>query len=212
MRGTLGLLLEVGLLFGIIPALAGNTRAMESQTYAPRDHPRACGEHIVRYELYEQERGSSPRLRGTLFNCFAHVVDVWIIPALAGNTPAPTRTWATSGDHPRACGEHVVSAISDVVAGGSSPRLRGTPGHTLVGAGEQGIIPALAGNTRQSLQNATACGDHPRACGEHFTFNATIQPLPGSSPRLRGTPHRVGVWHERVGIIPALAGNTRWPR
>ena len=162
----------------------------------------------MRYELYELERGSSPRLRGTLFNCFAHVVDVWIIPALAGNTPAPTRTWATSGDHPRACGEHVVSAISDVVAGGSSPRLRGTPGHTLVGAGEQGIIPALAGNTRQSLQYATDCGDHPRACGEHFTFNATIQPLPGSSPRLRGTPHRVGVWHERVGIIPALAGNT----
>ena len=148
LRGTLGLLLEVGLLFGIIPALAGNTRAMESQTYAPRDHPRACGEHIVRYELYELERGSSPRLRGTLFNCFAHVVDVWIIPALAGNTPAPTRTWATSGDHPRACGEHCCICDNFGQNMGSSPRLRGTRPYLYDASTAHGIIPALAGNTR----------------------------------------------------------------
>ena len=166
---------------------------MESQTYAPRDHPRACGEHIVRYELYELERGSSPRLRGTLFNCFAHVVDVWIIPALAGNTPAPTRTWATSGDHPRACGEHVVEEVAQWLDEGSSPRLRGTRHVRGYEQHIHGIIPALAGNTGTVLWRMGSDRDHPRACGEHCSLSISASASTGSSPRLRGTRYEIPI-------------------
>ena len=253
LRGTRSFSSSSSALFGIIPALAGNTYPSMWSSATRWDHPRACGEHLVCSLKLVFSLGSSPRLRGTLEPWSRKHTHQGIIPALAGNTLCAMSCMSWSGDHPRACGEHfstvspmsltcgssprlrgthprlqghgrhpgIIPALAGNTSsrrsvtswpGGSSPRLRGTPGHTLVGAGEQGIIPALAGNTRQSLQYATDCGDHPRACGEHFTFNATIQPLPGSSPRLRGTPHRVGVWHERVGIIPALAGNTRWPR
>ena len=249
LRGTRSFSSSSSALFGIIPALAGNTYPSMWSSATRWDHPRACGEHLVCSLKLVFSLGSSPRLRGTLEPWSRKHTHQGIIPALAGNTLCAMSCMSWSGDHPRACGEHfstvspmsltcgssprlrgthprlqghgrhpgIIPALAGNTSsrrsvtswpGGSSPRLRGTPGHTLVGAGEQGIIPALAGNTRQSLQYATDCGDHPRACGEHFTFNATIQPLPGSSPRLRGTQDgRVESWI-RIGIIPALAGNT----
>ena len=71
------------------------------------DHPRACGEHR-RYGGGELRReGSSPRMRGTPQS----LGDLWrvagIIPAHAGNTNVDTFQTLDSGDHPRACGEHL---------------------------------------------------------------------------------------------------------
>ena len=74
-----------------------------------------------------------------------------------------------------------------------------------------GIIPAYAGNTRATAARPQPTRDHPRVCGEHTTMATWFMPLPGSSPRMRGTPHELRDGRVIDGIIPAYAGNT-WNR
>ena len=131
-----------------------------------------------------------------------------IIPALAGNTlclrpPNPCR-W----DHPRACGEHVLEKLNDMATVGSSPRLRGTHWAQSPLNSYIGIIPALAGNTIGRSRTHRHGWDHPRACGEHLYVAVLLVAIVGSSPRLRGTPVQHCTGCRRIGIIPALAGNT----
>ena len=111
---------------GIIPALAGNTDAVFRGESLIGDHPRACGEHSRESRNLAARVGSSPRLRGTLADVLRAYPDRGIIPALAGNTPHALLTLSESGDHPRACGEHVIQVASQHGHQGSSPRLRGT--------------------------------------------------------------------------------------
>ena len=93
---------------------------------------------------------------------------------------------------------------------GSSPRLRGTLRHRSTRPRQDGIIPALAGNTASQRSWTSTARDHPRACGEHNTSAADVCAISGSSPRLRGTPDRDRPATMGLGIIPALAGNTPW--
>ena len=86
LRGTPVPLRPRGLRWGIIPALAGNTMGSFGPFLVRRDHPRACGEHAVPHALLTLSEGSSPRLRGTPFGRIIELVEMGIIPALAGNT------------------------------------------------------------------------------------------------------------------------------
>ena len=106
MRGTLSALLGEGLFCGIIPAYAGNTILLRIRALMKRDHPRVCGEH--------------------LFGLVSLRYAVGIIPAYAGNTSPWNRTVRPARDHPRVCGEHIMHIPHRMVAGGSSPRMRGT--------------------------------------------------------------------------------------
>ena len=126
LRGTLPWVGPCGVGYGIIPALAGNTAIGRASLSMIGDHPRACGEHIRNVNDYAFELGSSPRLRGTPALVHDREIHRGIIPALAGNTSPPMIPWSAAGDHPRACGEHVVcfEAVGPCI--GSSPRLRGT--------------------------------------------------------------------------------------
>ena len=71
---------------GIIPAHAGNTCSSTPIPHAPRDHPRACGEHGSPVDATGDQQGSSPRMRGTPVTGFAWGAGNGIIPAHAGNT------------------------------------------------------------------------------------------------------------------------------
>ena len=113
-------------LAGIIPALAGNTTPVIRSLTASRDHPRACGEHVASAPPSHAVSGSSPRLRGTHLLGQPDPRHAGIIPALAGNTVHRARPRPRSGDHPRACGEHVAISGVEFAGLGSSPRLRGT--------------------------------------------------------------------------------------
>ena len=172
---------------GIIPALAGNTCCTDKRSKNVRDHPRACGEHVIKRSFFSVVLGSSPRLRGTPRPPYHCMIPNGIIPALAGNTMAASGSTPHYRDHPRACGEHCTVPPAAMPTLGSSPRLRGT----LFGSARfgyiRGIIPALAGNTLNTSLTARRARDHPRACGEHE--RPLVAPLAslGSSPRLRGT-------------------------
>ena len=52
-------------------------------------------------------------------------------------------------------------------------------------------------------------GDHPRVCGEHILPHHARRTDAGSSPRMRGTRAVCCDGDDRIGIIPAYAGNTR---
>ena len=70
----------------IIPALAGNTRWVSSETSRTRDHPRSRGEYRVDSASRTCCVGSSPLSRGILPHPRVCIHPIRIIPALAGNT------------------------------------------------------------------------------------------------------------------------------
>ena len=86
MRGTLRALLRKLLKSRIIPADAGNTVSPTGPRAMVTDHPRGCGEHMLISSWVVVARGSSPRMRGTLWSRMASTGRAGIIPADAGNT------------------------------------------------------------------------------------------------------------------------------
>ena len=155
---------------------------------------------------------------------------VRFIPAHAGNTIHLLAVPAIPPVHPRARGEHLVAEAPLTLAGGSSPRTRGTRSSTRPrpwrppvhprARGEHArrarsanfqwrFIPAHAGNTSRARWLGQVRSVHPRARGEHRPPCEHVRGLYGSSPRTRGTrvPQHLG---DRVSrFIPAHAGNTR---
>ncbi|EEP20759.1 hypothetical protein BIFANG_03329 [Bifidobacterium angulatum DSM 20098 = JCM 7096] len=146
-RGTPGGALVDLRMTGIIPACAGNTLACCVLRAWARDHPRVCGEHGHFSHMTCPSVGSSPRVRGTQIQHASHGRIHRIIPACAGNTGGSgwcsRRRWdhprvcgntllstarlRPKRDHPRVCGEHRPSMWMPRTRPGSSPRVRGTP-------------------------------------------------------------------------------------
>ena len=208
MRGTLGVPLIVVAGGRIIPAYAGNTPTRTPSGTASRDHPRVCGEHVYVSNPDILDPGSSPRMRGTRLRARRFAARFGIIPAYAGNTNCRSACVAPNRDHPRVCGEHIMSVYRALELSGSSPRMRGTLGMATDVPHLSGIIPAYAGNTESRHTTWLKSRDHPRVCGEHRIFLLGNACDVGSSPRMRGTLSRICVssWVRR--IIPAYAGNT----
>ncbi len=155
--------------------------------------------------------GSSPRLRGTLPHRIGAACHPRFIPAPAGNTVTAWDAARDAAVHPRACGEHPTAGYSSALAGGSSPRLRGTLPISIRSAFPNRFIPAPAGNTGRLNPTPAPSTVHPRACGEHG--DGCLAPLwgDGSSPRLRGTRYRLAAGQDSGRFIPAPAGNTPPP-
>ena len=133
-----------------------------------------------------------------------------IIPAGAGLTKRRRSTTQTSRDHPRGCGAHGRSLTMYRNHWGSSPRVRGSLKIPKSAPRNLGIIPAGAGLTRPTPSRRPSPRDHPRGCGAHARLRAAICCFVGSSPRVRGSQCADRDKFERVGIIPAGAGLTRY--
>ena len=133
----------------IIPADAGSTMYISSESSIRWDHPRGCGEHVLAPDVADSVSGSSPRMRGARRVTVATLPMVRIIPADAGSTCLVSGVDVIFEDHPRGCGEHSPSSIHRHNRRGSSPRMRGA----LMGPHpirtELRIIPADAGSTCQ---------------------------------------------------------------
>ena len=209
-RGTPNFAVRLRARRGIIPACAGNTYFCLQSPRNAGDHPRMRGEHRRVGHDPRAQRGSSPHARGTLFGSVPPCSDCGIIPACAGNTSFSTEACGASGDHPRMRGEHRSVSVFVAVYWGSSPHARGTLYQDRWRSWYPGIIPACAGNTRNSSGSGHASRDHPRMRGEHFKLLLWLVGAWGLSPHARGTP---GLWccvSRLSGIIPACAGNTEF--
>src|SRR5690606_28340072 len=99
---------------------------------------------------------------------------------------------------------------------GSSPRVRGTRAMGRPQYAGARFIPARAGNTWARVVQRVPHAVHPRACGEHVSYNDVAADTDGSSPRVRGTLRRSVESLTGGRFIPARAGNTgpqpTWPR
>ena len=146
-----------------------------------------CGEHLHPSARMNADAGSSPRVRGTLYEPFEVPTNDRFIPACAGNTFLDCFKRRMSAVHPRVCGEHAKLITRRVDCFGSSPRVRGTR-HVQNDTSLYGrFIPACAGNTLRPDGGKSKPAVHPRVCGEHFLRKMIHQCEGGSSPRVRGT-------------------------
>ena len=193
----------------VIPACAGNTPVSASSGACQPGHPRVRGEHFTWESGSHKVYGSSPRARGTPCGQLFEIARRRVIPACAGNTKLTFIISPFSTGHPRVRGEHSSPRATRALAGGSSPRARGTLRKARTCCASGRVIPACAGNTVLLCVEHSDHAGHPRVRGEHRTQGVHQDMTTGSSPRARGTRLGPRSIRQHVRVIPACAGNTR---
>ena len=93
-----------------------------------------------------------------------------ITPAYAGKRSRSVGTKSISKDHPRLCGEKIVSNGRSIDALGSPPPMRGKGIPKYHTALQAGITPAYAGKSSTRCAVRYSPRDHPRLCGEKLFF------------------------------------------
>ena len=154
-----------------------------------------------------REEGSSPLARGTRRTRCGAVHADGLIPACAGNIWSLRRDRNSSAAHPRSRGEHQRAPRLRRPFHGSSPLARGTRFRLSLRTVNERLIPARAGNTVIAAASITSFSAHPRSRGEHRYASATERWPLGSSPLARGTLSKRVQRRDRLGLIPACAGN-----
>ena len=86
MRGKVLVDLIEKLEAGITPAYAGKCCFVASSVYSQTDHPRLCGEKVVRFKYRLSTVGSPPPMRGKVPHSFVHHLSTRITPAYAGKS------------------------------------------------------------------------------------------------------------------------------
>ena len=149
-------------------------------------------------------RGSSPRVRGTVFADHAVKLRIRFIPACAENSEHHDKRAYEHAVHPRVCGEQPNLRVNNYTINGSSPRVRGTDWFRRQCQCSNRFIPACAGNRIFTIQAILRRTVHPRVCGEQVTLQFSglgllrfIPACAGNSPA--GLPTITGVSvHPRV--------------
>ena len=194
---------------GLIPAHAGKTPRRAGQAWRAGAHPRSRGENNRGPTGDLSPLGSSPLTRGKQGEDLDHAASSGLIPAHAGKTSAPTRSYSEAGAHPRSRGENTRLRAARTVSAGSSPLTRGKhlpqPGRTA----PQRLIPAHAGKTDVPSTAATPSRAHPRSRGENSPTGGATVLSEGSSPLTRGKLYPSVQFRALRGLIPAHAGKTR---
>ena len=136
----------------LIPARAGNTSIVITSPVMISAHPRSRGEHWSSWRVMVSVYGSSPLARGTQVQGVSGSGRERLIPARAGNTPSVRRRSHCRPAHPRSRGEHISAPEPIMAPAGSSPLARGTLSGRRDCCELLRLIPARAGNTRQSAK------------------------------------------------------------
>ena len=92
--------------WGLIPACAGKTVCVSEEIGVGGAHPRVCGENKRKLQLFTDEEGSSPRVRGKRGAQACMPKAPRLIPACAGKTGVLGPVVRDRSAHPRVCGEN----------------------------------------------------------------------------------------------------------
>ena len=131
-----------------------------------------------------------------------------ITPAGAGKSIVHQKVEMQCPDHPRGCGEKVMSGSLSLASRGSPPRVRGKAREDDETFKNPGITPAGAGKRPMIRQRKCCRKDHPRGCGEKpFQFFRRLFGK-GSPPRVRGKELHGHCAAGSRGITPAGAGKS----
>ena len=154
-------------------------------------------------------RGLSPRVRGNLSVAPGARVSRRSIPACAGEPARNTRCRNRGRVYPRVCGGTFDVGGRLGARQGLSPRVRGNLRGRRRVHRPAGSIPACAGEPPPRCPNCPASRVYPRVCGGTLQRRWSPQRSGGLSPRVRGNrPPDVQVV-QRLGSIPACAGEPR---
>ena len=134
-------------LFRITPACAGKSAKAERTSRCSWDHPRVCGEKDLVSRQLHFSTGSPPRVRGKVSSCNLEALLMGITPACAGKRAAVVMPAVMNWDHPRVCGEKVLTMCWAYGKQGSPPRVRGKVHEWWCWFGRMGITPACAGKS-----------------------------------------------------------------
>ena len=151
---------------GITPACAGKSHSVTDANASSWDHPRVCGEKVSSTSPIKCLKGSPPRMRGKVPQPGVEGCRLGITPAYAGKRGIKLSIASMIWDHPRVCGEKMVSMIPHRRSLGSPPRVRGKGSGTGGFQSLQGITPAYAGKRDRPRSGPGTTRDHPRVCGE----------------------------------------------
>jgi len=154
----------------------------------------------------QQNRGPSPRARGSLLSMTFVDMDNGSIPACAGEPLEAPNSGHPSRVHPRVRGGATGISSIGMRLKGPSPRARGslTGGHRAILL--CGSIPACAGEPFGRRLDRDRCGVHPRVRGGAIMTKAVLIPDEGPSPRARGSHRDRPFKDQSQRSIPACAG------
>ena len=131
--------------FRITPAYAGKSFLRSFSQSRSGDHPRVCGEKLIKGLVHPIWMGSPPRMRGKGIEQSNCRVGMRITPAYAGKRIICPKSAVISWDHPRVCGEKLRLPAVRFEGVGSPPHVRGKVGVIRCAFLVGGITPACAG-------------------------------------------------------------------
>ena len=114
--------------------------------------------------------GSPPPMRGKVSPVLVRAIPDRITPAYAGKSTPLYQLSFSAMDHPRLCGEKRRFHCNFQRRLGSPPPMRGKVCTVRCGFLGMGITPAYAGKRFRGQRGSKIYKDHPRLCGEKFTF------------------------------------------
>ena len=170
------------------------------------DHPRIRGEHSTRWSPPSWNPGSSPHTRGAHFEVVVDPIQLGIIPAYVGSTPATRPAPRRCEDHPRIRGEHGKASFYDGLPSGSSPHTRGAQSRIETRSEYSRIIPAYAGSTSATSSSTPRKPDHPRIRGEHLSRGCLRVLLGGIIPAYAGSTDGLPIAEWRRADHPRIRG------
>ena len=132
---------------GITPAYAGKSPDSDISFFEIWDHPRLCGEKGIPYDRDEIMHGSPPPMRGKVAGDLPCRLPSRITPAYAGKSSFSSGEELEHWDHPRLCGEKILSQEASSEDIGSPPPMRGKGLHCGQCPKYRRITPAYAGKS-----------------------------------------------------------------
>ena len=132
---------------GITSACAGKSFFASSISSSIEDHPRMCWEKIKGAFSYVSEWGSPPHVRGKVLTQTITNTIFRITPACAGKSLIVHPFCSSIKDHPRMCGEKLITGQTGGYIIGSPPHVRGKELHRLYHLPAYRITPACAGKS-----------------------------------------------------------------
>ncbi len=205
-RGNRLLRVRLDLLWGSIPAHAGQPVHVNLLRRQSRVHPRSRGATWTPVIRNDAPRGPSPLTRGNPADRVAGHQASGSIPAHAGQPP---RTPGPAGDrwvHPRSRGATRPKSLRSRCQRGPSPLTRGNLGAVPQADGAPGSIPAHAGQPWWCWSPPGATRVHPRSRGATDVPQGFGSVEEGPSPLTRGNRVSSADAVPGAGSIPAHAG------
>ena len=143
---------------GSPPRMRGKLTLTAAKTYTDTNHPRGCGENSASIFISARPRGSPPRMRGKPKVCIYIYMRrrERITPADAGKTEQIPDKRLLRKDHPRGCGENLITQARTRTNAGSPPRMRGKLYGVYFGSGGLRITPADAGKTHDVVSSSVS--------------------------------------------------------